>query len=387
LREITLATIDSQRRPFDSILKRGLDLQRDPGGDGCPDEATLAAYCDDSLPAAQSARCEEHFSNCARCQGTLAALARAADDSAPARMARHRWELYGAALAAALVGVSVAVTLIRNRTSPPVQFAAAHIEEFARMPASPPPPKAPEAGAQIALNEARPKTEAPAIAASGAAQSAPPEMPEASSAPFAIKGAMPGGRLEGAPATTFGSIGGAGAPPRTRFFATESSRLAAKSAAASGERESALPPAPGIAGAIASNRALAPEPAAAPMLSRGVLLQTASVRTADNVERWRLGANGMIEHLAPDGSWRRQTSGVTATLHAGAAPSPLTCWIVGADGTILRTTDGEHWQTINSPTAHDLVAISAIDASEATVTAAGGARFTTADGGRTWRPL
>ncbi len=90
--------------------------------------------------------------------------------------------------------------------------------------------------------------------------------------------------------------------------------------------------------------------------------QSVSIRTADGVERWRLGANGTIEHLVSEGQWRRQDSGVTADLSAGAAPSPTVCWAVGAGGTVLRTTDGEHWQKLASPAPVNLIAVSAQDA-------------------------
>jgi photosystem II stability/assembly factor-like uncharacterized protein len=112
-----------------------------------------------------------------------------------------------------------------------------------------------------------------------------------------------------------------------------------------------------------------------------------SVRTADNVERWRFGPNGTIQHREPNGFWQQQSSGVSSALRAAAAPSPTTCWIVGSAGTILRTIDGEHWQRIDSPTPQDLIAIFATDPSDATVTAADGKQFATTDAGRTWRPL
>jgi len=45
-------------------------------GEVCPDAATLAAYFDRSLTAAEISQCELHFSACLRCQEQLAALAR-----------------------------------------------------------------------------------------------------------------------------------------------------------------------------------------------------------------------------------------------------------------------------------------------------------------------
>jgi hypothetical protein len=391
LREIiTLQRSDSQRRPFDSILKRGLDVRRDSGGDNCPDEATLAAYCDGSLPAPESARWEEHFSNCARCQGTLAAIARArsAQDIAPARKAGRRWDLYAAALAAAVVGISVAAGLIRNSRSPLSPALHLHrLTESARA-RNEPQFKAPEAGAQIALNEAA-NREARATSESNVAP-APPASTAKEFSPSDMERLAPGRDVRtmrrgvGLP-----SKSAAQAPAGIGSFANGSAESAARPAPQFAERELAMPSASvaGAAGGIAASRAVVPAPAGAPVLGRMAALEMIPVRTADNVERWRLGANGMIQHLEPDGSWQQQTSGVTSALRAGAAPSPSTCWIVGSNGTILRTVDGEHWQTIASPTSVDLVAVTAIDASKATVTATGGNRFATADGGRTWRPL
>ena len=116
-------------------------------------------------------------------------------------------------------------------------------------------------------------------------------------------------------------------------------------------------------------------------------LPMVSIRTADNVERWRLAAGSTIQHLGSDGGWHRQYRALNGALTAGAAPSPRVCWVVGTGGTILRTTDGEHWQRLDFPTSDNLVAVSAIDASSAAVTAADGRHFATVDGGHTWRPM
>jgi photosystem II stability/assembly factor-like uncharacterized protein len=83
-------------------------------------------------------------------------------------------------------------------------------------------------------------------------------------------------------------------------------------------------------------------------------------------------------------TWHTQTSGVTAELLAGAAPSPATCWIVGAAGTVLLTTDGERWDRRPFPLAVDLVAVEASNARAATVTTRDGRRFDSIDGGLSW---
>jgi photosystem II stability/assembly factor-like uncharacterized protein len=70
---------------------------------------------------------------------------------------------------------------------------------------------------------------------------------------------------------------------------------------------------------------------------------------------------------------------------SGAAPSPAICWVVGRGGVVLRSTDGATWQRVGLSDAIDLIAIRASDATNATITAADGRMFRTADGGKTWQ--
>ncbi len=161
--------IDKQRPPFDTVLSRGLERQRDPGGADCPDDAMLAAYGERSLSASERAHCEEHFSNCARCQGVLAAIARAqaAANSATARTTWRRWQPY-AALAAGVAGISIAVGLmVTDRHQGGRGDLAAHIEvsrpeQLAKQASS----AMKRSGPQIALNESAPRANPAAIAPS-----------------------------------------------------------------------------------------------------------------------------------------------------------------------------------------------------------------------------
>jgi photosystem II stability/assembly factor-like uncharacterized protein len=75
---------------------------------------------------------------------------------------------------------------------------------------------------------------------------------------------------------------------------------------------------------------------------------------------------------------------VTVQLTAGASSSSQTCWLVGASGTVLRTTDGRTWVSVNLPEPVDLIAVEAVDAAIAVVTAADGRRFRTSNGGQSW---
>jgi len=76
---------------------------------------------------------------------------------------------------------------------------------------------------------------------------------------------------------------------------------------------------------------------------------------------------------------------VSTPLADGSAATDLVCWLVGARGVVLRTTDGRTWERLPAPTPGDLVSVHAWSESVATVTAADRTEYETADGGRTWR--
>jgi photosystem II stability/assembly factor-like uncharacterized protein len=129
-------------------------------------------------------------------------------------------------------------------------------------------------------------------------------------------------------------------------------------------------------------------PAAAPGRDkRDLETDLATVSAPGGTAMWRFGARGRLARSVDAGaSWHAQASGVTADLLAGAALSPFTCWIVGASGTVLLTTDGERWESRPLPLAVDLVAVEASSARAATVTTRDGRRFQTLDAGLTWSP-
>src|SRR5215472_14996421 len=94
------------------------------------------------------------------------------------------------------------------------------------------------------------------------------------------------------------------------------------------------------------------------------------VRTPDPQVRYRLTRGGFISRTT-----------------AGSAPAPNVCWVVGAKGTIYRTSDGVTWKRVHAPSPADFTALSATDASSATLTAAGGKKFSTANNGKSWQPV
>ena len=78
---------------------------------------------------------------------------------------------------------------------------------------------------------------------------------------------------------------------------------------------------------------------------------------------------------------------------AGAAVSDTVCWLVGRNGAIARTADGERWERVAPPSQAvgtdgkltDWTAVKARDGLSATITASDGRRFATTDAGKTWQ--
>jgi hypothetical protein len=121
-----------------------------------------------------------------------------------------------------------------------------------------------------------------------------------------------------------------------------------------------------------------------------VLMNTVAIPAPSGKVLWRAASAGIIQRSTDAGStWTQQKSGVAAELLAGSATSDKVCWMVGRTGTIVRTTDGgKHWRKVRAPVEDDLDSVSAVDAQQATVSAASSHKsYKTADGGRTWNPV
>ena len=112
------------------------------------------------------------------------------------------------------------------------------------------------------------------------------------------------------------------------------------------------------------------------------------VLTPDASVRYRLVNGGFVSRTTDGGAtWNAQLVSANAKLVAGSAPSAKVCWVVGNKGTIYRTTDGASWRKIPAPAQADLTAVDAKDASSATVTLTDGKKFSTSNGGKTWRAV
>ncbi len=104
---------------------------------------------------------------------------------------------------------------------------------------------------------------------------------------------------------------------------------------------------------------------------------------------WRSADGGFVER-SPDGgaTWEGQPlPGISGEIAAGSSPTPTICWLVGSGGTIFITKDATNWKKIAPPVSVDFTAVTANDASNATITAADGRKFQTSDGGKHWKPL
>jgi hypothetical protein len=142
----------------------------------------------------------------------------------------------------------------------------------------------------------------------------------------------------------------------------------------------AAPAAPAAAPAARSRKEIAGEPQAL-MAQRA----PAVITSPDPSVRWRL--LGTTVERSDDGgrTWTLQPTNTAVELRAGSAPAADVCWIVGRSGLVLLSTDGRTWRLLDFPDkTADLVSITAVDGATATVTAADGRTYRTADAGRTW---
>lgn len=306
----------------------------------CLDAETLAAWIDGSLAGGQLTAAREHLADCVDCQATLAAFARTTSpETVPEPWWRRglsaRW-LVPVAATATVIAIWVAVPR-DEYTRQPEQTTTAVGQVATPQTKSTEEPTAgadrqPPAGADARS----PEQPAPEFRREAAAEKAAPvdeNKERRDSASLAEGNAAPASQ-PAAPDSTF----------------AERARL----------------------GASIGSVILAP-----PRIE--IVSPDASIR-------WRIGPAGVGEYSEDAGAtWEATPTGVGTDLMAGASPSGMVCWVVGRAGTVLLTTDGRKWQRLMFPVAVDLAAIQATDARTATVMAVDGRRFTTVDGGTTWK--
>ncbi len=256
----------------------------------CPSSDMIASYYEYALNRVERARLEEHFSGCARCQGTLAALLRTAPAidiaseaggfaAAAARGAtaesagirerwfeiRPAWRIAGvAAVATAMLAVMVVagVHVYQGRIGPESERlaalspAAAPHDRHKSHPASTSSNSAVSSGAQLALNDKKSANKSPMPAA--------PAEPRAATAPYAAA-AAPGAASTAPtnPPVEAGAPAEEVAPPIAPSNA-EQNEAAPASAAQAAAALGALAATPAPAAGAAPSTSAAPSVAAAP---------------------------------------------------------------------------------------------------------------------------
>jgi hypothetical protein len=347
----------------------------------CLDAETVAAWADDALPRGEREAAEAHAADCARCQTLLAAMATTAP---PETAGRSWWRLpaltWLVPLTVATAAVLVWVNVPGSVVAPPTSMA----EREARVVS----PQAPASAG------AAPNAQPPAAVLR---QAAPPATVAPKPAVEARRDKERAAKLDALRESTADTVRDeASQPAPANAPSAADNRVAA--AATKAEATAQLPAAAGAAPQRSAAESASPPPAPAPALQRSAAPPpiAMSARMFDVAPRliaspnpaivWRIATNGAVERSTDSGStWQRQSTGVTVTLAAGAAPSASICWLVGPQGTVLLTTDGRSWRRIEFPEAVDLASVRASDDKSATVATADGRAFSTTDGGRTWK--
>lgn len=317
---------------LDPLLRqaaKSLDGERPSSACFEPDE--LAAWADGSLSSSDVTRLEAHAAACARCRALMVAMvqtAPAADESRPAwwKAPVLRWAApLAAAAAATVIWVNVQRGDPLEQQAP--ADAAPRVEEQDRSVREPVPP---------------PTAKADATAKQQAA-AAPPD-----------------------------------APARRESFEAKREETRQQVAA----KPDAVPPGtvPPPSAQAAQERVF--DQTARPTLSA---IQQVLLASPDGSVRWRVRP-GVAERSTDAGaSWEAVALPVQVPLTVGQCVTAEACWLAGAAGTILRTTDGRTWTAVTSPSPADIRSLSASSPLDATVTTSDGRTFVTTDGGKTWR--
>jgi hypothetical protein len=428
------------------LIRRNLARDVGPSGD-CPEQEILAAYYERSLDASEQARIEIHFSQCSRCREQLAAMVRA--EEAPQAKLPGAWLLDWRLLvpaAAALMLVIVWSThrragmgtvarppyapLVAMNKTEPAPKAGARRDAFSAIPpsdsdAEKPPSVAPplpganktaliSPGARVLAGRNAVFSREGQRSQKGAAISGVPSgvaggveseetdaaqthqekmsqalarvVPAPSAAPITPR---PAEQAEVAPRAEF-EAQGAQTGDVLRNKKMPAVQLGQVSAVQQSVTvQSAATEAPEASSVLTQQKAAASEGGhVADLVVLDGEQPATIIKTPDPNVLWRMAAAGLIERSTDGGAtWQGQLPDHNAQIKAGVAPSARICWLVGRDGTILLTKDGMRWKKIVPPAPLDFTAVTAQDASSATVTAADGRKFSTENSGKTWKPI
>jgi hypothetical protein len=348
---------------------------------GCIDSETLAAWSDGALSARERAAAELHASSCARCQSLLAVMAR----TLPPGPARKRWSAStGLAWLTPLAAAAVAVLLWIYVPRPLFESSVPGRAVRQRSGQAGEPASAPTASAQAPSSAAS----SPSVSVDRLADSTAVQRQDIPPAPPVAHAPKRSHSLSRESRATTELRDAAAAPPPAATMQSGGEAPGPKAAAKPAPTAAAVaPPAPPIS--VFESTSVTNDQTASGLRARVMSKASsgaAEILTPDANVRWRLLTAGDVARSIDGGmTWQTQSTGVSARLTAGSAPSPAICWLVGPGGIIVMSIDGQSWRRVPFPEAIDLTSIRASDGVTATVTAADGRTFATTDGGKTWR--
>jgi hypothetical protein len=387
--------------PMRRVLATGV-----PSAEPCPSPDVFAAYYEHSLDPEETELYDVHFASCPSCRAILAGVARASQ-TAPQALdvkpeSRWNWKSMQLWLATAAAGVAAVLIIVvlyqrsmSNSSTHNAEVAMSRAVATPEPAKSAPPPSA--AYAPAPPDAPRDETKIPSLPLAKSARSpqpvAPPQSPaidlaareNASSASDSsdkkrvVPSADESKAVNGLAATTAPSTSGA----------VPSSESAATGALAPSAR-SAQPPVNNNQ-STANNRAMRAQAGAASGFAKVMKPKAQAqakdlvVSSPDSKITWTVHTNHVQYAENGQPAAVQDFIPTNSPIAAGSSPGGNVCWLVGADGAVVRTTDGRLWLGTNSPSSSDLTAIKATSARAATVTSADGHTYVTADGGQTWK--
>ena len=357
-----------EQKTTDALIARGFADTRATGD--CPDPGVLAAFHERRLEADETQRWLGHVADCRRCQALLAALGRTepADGVGPTTDDATASPWWRWRVLAPLAAVSIVVLAVWVVDPGGMRDRRVAVQD--RQEPTPSPPEQAAATMESAQARRVPRTTgtpaaAPESTTAAVTRTDATPVPEVAAVPRAQTAAA----TPTAPAPLAPSAAAASAPPPD----PTSSAVDQPDALGLVRRTALASDAPPTLESARFTTVAAPDP----------LL----IVSPDPATRWRVVPSGAVERSDDRGAtWRVQVSPGERII-AGSAPSQRVAWLVGENGLVLRTTDGERWERTTAPAATHLRDIDALDRLDATVSTADGRRFRTVDGGARWAPL
>ncbi len=413
-------------KAIEKLVAAKLSAQLKPQGAGCLGADGLAAYVERTLAPGERLACENHLAACARCQELVAELVRLMEAEAPvaatgakAQVPRVRWFRVAWAAPALLALIIAGVWSTgeyrrrwerteeaRLKAPTPAASSPAAMEDTNAPATSGEPARSETQQFRAARKQVRKmapaESSAPQVSANPALTHAGPgegggigRSDEFSRAPQGVI-VTPGVRArlaEAAPAVAGGVGVGEGAGTLGKLESNAPSKDSSLSVAARPAPPAAAPARDLEPQRYGENKLSEHDEARqkeAPVVREKVLLAPTELdsltsRLGASPAHWRVGRRGLIDRLNASGRWVKYPSGVKADLNEITFPSPSVGWVVGENGTILRTEDaGMTWIKISSPTTDGILHVTATNDREARISTRNGETFATTDGGKSW---